>query len=283
MGYGKKSCKTRDDDFAIQKFGALGRQQNIGGSLVPWSAWLGVTRRTLDLSMLLYRWQLSTVRTNSRGLRACAVHGACPAGPDTYETSTGRDIVRCCDVHRHVDMDLFVNQVIVCPKAKLSDSVHARKAIAREATKDFHLNIDVAPPTPQYFTCAHFSFDIAVFHTCILFSVFALPLFKVMLMPEDKPEADIIMVATGTGIAPYRAFVRRLFTEKTPARENYKGQAWLFLGVANSDSLLYDAEWQTVLKENPTQFRLDYALSREQNNKDGGKLYIQDKVGRYCF
>ena len=26
------------------------------------------------------------------------------------------------------------------------------------------------------------------------------------------------------------------------------------------------------------QFRLDYALSREQTNKKGGKMYIQDKV-----
>ena len=26
------------------------------------------------------------------------------------------------------------------------------------------------------------------------------------------------------------------------------------------------------------QFRLDYALSREQQNKKGGKMYIQDKV-----
>lgn len=103
---------------------------------------------------------------------------------------------------------------------------------------------------------------------------------KVMLMPEDQPKADLIMIATGTGIAPYRAFVRRLFSEQTPARDAYKGQAWLFLGVANSDSLLYDAEWQTVLKEYPENFRLDYALSRESNNKAGGKMYIQDKVRR---
>jgi ferredoxin--NADP+ reductase len=30
------------------------------------------------------------------------------------------------------------------------------------------------------------------------------PAGKVMLMPEDKPDTDLIMVATGTGIAPYR-------------------------------------------------------------------------------
>ena len=67
---------------------------------------------------------------------------------------------------------------------------------------------------------------------------------KVMLLPEDKPAADIIMVATGTGIAPYRAFWKRLFVEDTEAAANYKGLAWLFLGVANSDALLYDDELQ---------------------------------------
>ena len=30
------------------------------------------------------------------------------------------------------------------------------------------------------------------------------------------------------------------------------------------------------------QFRLDYALSREQKNKKGGKMYIQDKVEEYA-
>merc|ERR1711988_1390797 len=105
---------------------------------------------------------------------------------------------------------------------------------------------------------------------------------KVMLMPEEDPSTDYIMVATGTGIAPYRGFVRRLFVEKTPAAEAYKGLAWLFLGVANTDALLYDGEWQAVLKEYPDNFRADYALSREQTNKDGGKMYIQDKVAEYA-
>merc|ERR1712094_47144 len=39
--------------------------------------------------------------------------------------------------------------------------------------------------------------------------------------------------------------------------------------------------WQEVLKSYPDNFRLDYALSREQTNKNGGKMYIQDKVAEY--
>jgi len=105
---------------------------------------------------------------------------------------------------------------------------------------------------------------------------------KVMLMPEQNPKTDYIMVATGTGIAPYRGFIRRLFTERTPASKAYQGTAWLFLGVANSDAILYDEEWQLVLEKYPKNFKLDYALSREQLNTGGGKMYIQDKVEEYA-
>jgi ferredoxin--NADP+ reductase len=108
------------------------------------------------------------------------------------------------------------------------------------------------------------------------------PTGKAMLLPEKDASTDIIMVATGTGIAPYRSFLRRLFVEKTPFGEAYKGLAWLFLGVANTDALLYDDEWQDIKKSYPDNFRLDYALSREQTNADGGKMYIQDKVKEYA-
>ncbi len=39
-----------------------------------------------------------------------------------------------------------------------------------------------------------------------------------LLLPED-PSTCLIMVATGSGIAPYRTFWRRLFMEDVP---NYK-------------------------------------------------------------
>jgi len=69
--------------------------------------------------------------------------------------------------------------------------------------------------------------------------------------------------------------------ETTPASQAFKGVAWLFLGVANTDSLLYDEDWQKIKEKFPNNFKLDYALSREQNNKKGGKMYIQDKVEEY--
>jgi len=105
---------------------------------------------------------------------------------------------------------------------------------------------------------------------------------KVLLMPEDKPDTTYIMVATGTGIAPFRAFMRRLFGEGNPRNSDFTGLAWLFLGVANSDSLLYDEEFQIYKSQYPERVRLDYALSREATNSNGGKMYIQDKMREYA-
>ncbi len=57
------------------------------------------------------------------------------------------------------------------------------------------------------------------------------PTGKAFLLPESKNfHNDLIMVATGMGIAPYRSFIRRLFTERTPAAEAYGGQ--VFYGAA---------------------------------------------------
>ena len=68
------------------------------------------------------------------------------------------------------------------------------------------------------------------------------PVGKTMLLPEDDPSKDIIMVATGTGIAPFRAFLRRLFLEETIARHAFTGNAWLILGVPTTSGLLYPQE-----------------------------------------
>ena len=62
------------------------------------------------------------------------------------------------------------------------------------------------------------------------------------MLPPPQPQV-YICVATGTGIAPYRSFWRRMFFER-PKNFQFTGLCWLFMGVANSDAKLYDEELQ---------------------------------------
>merc|ERR1712066_738018 len=106
-----------------------------------------------------------------------------------------------------------------------------------------------------------------------------------MLLPQD-PDTNIIMLATGTGIAPMRSYLRLLFNDKAGEAPDgsraFKGLAWLFLGVPYSKSLLYDDENKEVQAKYPDNFRYDYAISREQKNAAGQKMYIQTRIAQYA-
>ncbi len=106
------------------------------------------------------------------------------------------------------------------------------------------------------------------------------PTGKEMLLPED-PESNVIMMATGTGIAPFRAYLWRMFKDKERAANpdySFKGLAWLIFGVATTPNILYKQELEDLRTQYPDNFWLDYAISREQKNAQGGKMYIQDRV-----
>ncbi|MEB3268571.1 MAG: phycobilisome linker polypeptide [Leptolyngbya sp.] len=106
------------------------------------------------------------------------------------------------------------------------------------------------------------------------------PVGKEMLLPDDE-EATVIMLATGTGIAPFRAFLWRMFKdEERQANPDYdfKGHAWLIFGIPKTPNILYKEELEAMQAKYPDNFTLTYAISREQQNAEGGRMYIQHRV-----
>jgi sulfite reductase (NADPH) flavoprotein alpha-component len=86
-------------------------------------------------------------------------------------------------------------------------------------------------------------------------------------LPVDG-QTSLIMIGSGTGIAPFRAFVEQR-TELGATGKN-----WLFFGDRSfHNDFLYQLEWQRFLKHG-TLHRLDVAFSRDQADK----IYVQHRI-----
>jgi len=114
------------------------------------------------------------------------------------------------------------------------------------------------------------------------------PVGKTMLLPPNllADSVPVIMVGTGTGVAPFRSFLHRLFVENTVSNHMYNGNAVMYLGVPTTGGLLYKSEFDYMERESGGRFNAKYAISREMNNKEGGKMYVQDLLeedGRKIF
>ena len=83
-----------------------------------------------------------------------------------------------------------------------------------------------------------------------------------------NPEAPVIMIGPGTGIAPFRAFMQQRDTEGAG------GKNWLFFGNPHfTEDFLYQVEWQRYVKDGLLT-NIDLAWSRDQDHK----VYVQDKI-----
>ncbi|SIT03341.1 sulfite reductase (NADPH) alpha subunit [Zobellia uliginosa] len=86
-------------------------------------------------------------------------------------------------------------------------------------------------------------------------------------LPEN-PDAPIIMVGPGTGVAPFRAFMQQLEVSEK------RVPSWLFFGDRNfTTDFLYQTEWQQYLKEGVLT-KADVAFSRDQEDKQ----YVQHRM-----
>ena len=106
------------------------------------------------------------------------------------------------------------------------------------------------------------------------------PVGKEMLLSDD-PNANIVMMGTGTGIAPFRAYLWRMFKDnEREANPDYQfnGKAWLIFGIPKTENILYKEELEEIQEKYPDNFELTYAISREQKNSEGGRMYIQHRV-----
>ena len=86
-------------------------------------------------------------------------------------------------------------------------------------------------------------------------------------LPDD-PQAAIIMIGNGTGIAPFRAFMQARVAREAP------GKNWLVFGNPHfTEDCLYQTEWQGWQKDGFLH-RYSLAWSRDQAEK----VYVQDKL-----
>lgn len=90
---------------------------------------------------------------------------------------------------------------------------------------------------------------------------------KKFRLPQN-PDAPVIMIGPGTGIAPFRAFLHE--RRATGAR----GRNWLFFGERSSaNAFLYREELEGMVGDGHLT-RLDTAFSRDQEHK----VYVQDRM-----
>ncbi|WP_419223547.1 molybdopterin-dependent oxidoreductase [Gordonia sp. CPCC 206044] len=86
--------------------------------------------------------------------------------------------------------------------------------------------------------------------------------------PPADPDTPMIMIGPGTGIAPFRAFLR----ERKAL--GHTGPNWLFFGEQYAATDFYYRDELTSMLADGLLTRLDVAFSRDQSSK----IYVQDRM-----
>jgi len=101
------------------------------------------------------------------------------------------------------------------------------------------------------------------------------PVGKSFLMPA-VPNANLIMFATGTGIAPFRAFLHKRYHQL----KQETGESWLFFGAQTRRDFLYEDELARYSSH--PGCHIVTAFSREEKNRQGGRMYVQHRLLEYA-
>lgn len=90
------------------------------------------------------------------------------------------------------------------------------------------------------------------------------------------PLTDIILIATGTGIAPMRGFVEYLFPENGPDRSEGR-RFWLMYGTRHEMEIYYRHYFEKTAAERQNFYYLP-SLSRPHEGWEGLRGYVQTHV-----
>ncbi|AOA64386.1 NADP-cytochrome P450 reductase [Komagataella phaffii CBS 7435] len=109
-----------------------------------------------------------------------------------------------------------------------------------------------------------------------LFSPYKLPVHirrSTFKLPSN-PALPVIMIGPGTGVAPFRGFIRERCQQVDNGTPNI-GQSILYYGCRNSEQdFLYRDEWPTYSKKLGDKFKMYTAFSRENSHK----VYVQHRL-----
>ena len=95
------------------------------------------------------------------------------------------------------------------------------------------------------------------------------PFGSTFLMPED-PDADLLMICTGTGVSPFRGFTHRRRRTYPHAR----GKLYLFYGARSADELPFFGPLQNYVQ---SELHRELVYSRHEGCE---KEYVQDRLRR---
>lgn len=91
--------------------------------------------------------------------------------------------------------------------------------------------------------------------------------------PDPLPR-DVVYVATGSGIAPFRSMISDVLAKKTPRA------MYLLFGNRFDEDVIYKDEWEKIAATNKN-FKYFFTLSKPSANWKGAKGYVQEKIAEF--
>ena len=91
--------------------------------------------------------------------------------------------------------------------------------------------------------------------------------------PDPLPR-DVVFIATGSGIAPFRSMIHDQIARNSPRKLN------LIYGNRHDQDIIYKHDWEQLALEN-ANFRALLTLSRPSDQWAGAKGYVQEKIADF--